>query len=125
MGWSILGRFMAPVPLTASTLPPLCRMGLSKVPSSTPQAQMLLDAQVGALPPWSSSLSLLPHPRPAGKPSRQDGLALDGHSRVTTCWSLLRLTDNEAEKADWADQNPSLFQRQQHLSHHKNKLYQG
>lgn len=24
-----------------------------------------------------------------------------------------------------AGQNPSLFQHQQHLSHHKNKLYQG
>lgn len=60
-------------PLTGSTPPPLCEMGLSKVPGSTLQAQMSLDVQIEALPPWSSSLSLaLPpaHPRPARKPSR-------------------------------------------------------
>lgn len=40
-----------PFPNPASTPPPHCRMGLSEVPGSTPQAQMTLDAQGGALPP--------------------------------------------------------------------------
>lgn len=41
-----------------STHPPRHRMKLSKVPGSTRQFQMPLDAQIGALPPWISSLSL-------------------------------------------------------------------
>lgn len=51
---------------------PHSEMWLSKVPGSTPQAQMSLDVQTGALPQCCSSLLSLPpaHQRPPRKPSR-------------------------------------------------------
>lgn len=122
--------------------------GLSNVPGSTLQAQMSLDVQIGALSPWSSSLPLslpLSHPRPARKPSR----VARRDSRDRTGWAPRPPDDRLLQKMKhcgpagdpgpgpgrpWgaaltlglgAGQNPILFQHQQHLSHHKNKLYRG
>lgn len=54
---------------------PHSETGLSNVPGSTLQAQMSLDVQIGALPPWRSSLSLSlpPAPPQACKEAKQRG----------------------------------------------------
>lgn len=86
-----VSSFWAPALPPASTAPPGYRMGLSKVPGSTPQAPKSFRCSG-----WgSATLELLPllvppppaHPRPAGKPSRRDGgeahgTGLGGYSRV-------------------------------------------